>query len=640
MRAARTVLVTLAAAAIALPRPAPAAPPTVAPFFADVDTRAAGAGQVTWSSAPMTFAGRPALCVDWGDVGYYDRHDDKLDRFQLLVVDRSDVKPGDFDLVMNYDTIRWEAGSASGGVSGLGGTSAAVCWASGTGDPALGYERPGSFVNGALLDTSSATGLTQTSRNSLTPGRHVYEVRDGVPPGGGSVAGVVTDVAAQPIAGAPVQVCAKADGRCVLTATGALGQYLATAVPLGDHVVTVSAPAGADLMPGSVDPVHVSTLEIARADLVLRAPASRPAGASLAPSRGGGAVPVVCWDRPVTVEIQACPGGVGTWEIDQGGAALAGGDLVEGTSGSYTALVQPLRPATGLATVHVGVVCPGGGSESVALDVYIDPSGTVRTLQGDPVPNAVVTLLRADGAAFEQVPAGSAVMSPVNRRNPDLTDDEGRFGWDVVAGRYRVRAQADGCTAPGGAPYAETAVLEVPPAVVGLELRLDCPMAFADATPPTTQADVGGAGSGGSAAVPGPVRIVLTAADDAAGAGVAAVHYELAGAESGAAMVRGDRALVEIQTPGETTLRYWAVDVAGNVEPARSLRVQVAGAAGPGGPGGGGGGGCGCGAGSGGDAAGLAVLLALGRGLWKRRRGSGTRAAAGPISRRAFGGRV
>jgi hypothetical protein len=631
MHAARIVVVTLAAAAIAVPRLAPAAPPTVAPFFADVDTRAAGSGPVTWSSTPATFAGRPALCVDWGDVGYYDRHDDKLDRFQLLVVDRSDVKAGDFDLVMNYDTIRWEAGSASGGVSGLGGTSAAVCYASGTGDPTQLFERPGSFVNGALLDTSSATGLTQTSRNSLVPGRHVYEVRDGVPPTGGTVAGLVTDVAAQPIAGAPVQVCRRSGGACVLTATGALGQYLATAVPPGDAVVTVSAPGGSALMPGSVDPVHVGTLETARADVVLRAPAPTPPGVEVAPSRGGGAVPVVCWDRPVTVELHACPGGSGTWDIEQGGAQLAGGELVEGSPGAYTAVVEPLRPATGLASLRAEVVCPGGGSDTFAFDVYIDPSGTVRTLQGDPVPGAVVTLLRADGAAFEQVPDGSAVMSSVNRRNPDLTDADGRFGWDVVAGRYKVRAQADGCTAPGGGPYAETGVLEIPPAVVGLELRLDCPMAFADATPPTTQADAGGAGGGGATAS-GPVRIVLTSTDDAAGAGVAAVHYELSGVESGAGMIRGDRAVVDIATPGETTLRYWAVDVAGNVEPARSLRVQVGGdtapTASPAVPAGSTGGGCGCGAGSAADGADLALLVALGRAL--RRRGRGSAAGRGP----------
>jgi len=67
-------------------------------------------------------------------------------------------------------------------------------------------------------------------------------------------------------------------------------------------------------------------------------------------------------------------------------------------------------------------------------------------------------------------------MSPANRTNPDLTDANGHFGWDVIAGLYKVRAEKAGCVAPSNPaqPYVESAVIEVPPPVTDLDLRLDC----------------------------------------------------------------------------------------------------------------------------------------------------------------------
>ncbi len=54
--------------------------PIVAPFFADVDTRAPGSGIVRFG----TPAGRPDLfVVDWVQVGYFRERDDKLNSFQL-----------------------------------------------------------------------------------------------------------------------------------------------------------------------------------------------------------------------------------------------------------------------------------------------------------------------------------------------------------------------------------------------------------------------------------------------------------------------------------------------------------------------------------------------------------------------------
>ena len=91
-----------------------------------------------------------------------------------------------------------------------------------------------------------------------------------------------------------------------------------------------------------------------------------------------------------------------------------------------------------------------GNPTTIVFDIYIDPSGHVRTLDGTPIGGATVTLFRSDRSSvpFEQVPDGNGIMAIANRRNPDLTDNGGRFGWDTVSGYYKVRAAKDGCTSP------------------------------------------------------------------------------------------------------------------------------------------------------------------------------------------------
>jgi cysteine-rich repeat protein len=148
----------------------------IAPFFADVDTRGAGSGVVTYGSD--TVGGRPAFGVNWIDVGYFNSAVDKLNSFQLVLIDRSDLAPGDFDFEFNYDRIDWETGDASNGSGGLGGNSARAGFSNGTGDPGTFFELPGSAVNGGLLDTNPVTGLALNS-NVGVPGRFLFQVRTG-----------------------------------------------------------------------------------------------------------------------------------------------------------------------------------------------------------------------------------------------------------------------------------------------------------------------------------------------------------------------------------------------------------------------------------------------------------------------------
>lgn len=159
----------------------PLGQPIIAPFFADVDTRGAGSGLVTYGAG--TFNGNAAFGINWPDVGYYGGHTDKLNNFQLLLVSRPDLGAGDFDIIFNYGQIQWETGDASGGSGGFGGFPAVAGYSNGTGDPGTNYQLPGSGVSGAFEDTNTSTGLIYNS-NVGVPGRFVFEVINGqvVPP--------------------------------------------------------------------------------------------------------------------------------------------------------------------------------------------------------------------------------------------------------------------------------------------------------------------------------------------------------------------------------------------------------------------------------------------------------------------------
>lgn len=147
--------------------------PIIAPFFADVDTRAPGSNLVSYGAA--TLGGRSVFGVDYIHVGVFAEQPIFND-FQLILTSRSDVAPGDFDIQFNYNTVVWEAGTASGAPpGGLGGTSALVgYWTS----PASNATLPGSLVNGALVN-GGPNALVSNSLNSNVLGQYNFQVRNG-----------------------------------------------------------------------------------------------------------------------------------------------------------------------------------------------------------------------------------------------------------------------------------------------------------------------------------------------------------------------------------------------------------------------------------------------------------------------------
>ena len=154
--------------------------PIMAPFLADVDTRGIGSDVVTYGQG--TVDGHRAFGVNWILVGYFFMNGDRVNSFQMILIEREDRGPGDFDIEFNYDLIEWETGDISG-VGGLGGLSARVGFSNGTGVAGTFFEFPGSGVNGALLDTNTETGLIHNRRNSSVLGRYLFFVRNGLPEG-------------------------------------------------------------------------------------------------------------------------------------------------------------------------------------------------------------------------------------------------------------------------------------------------------------------------------------------------------------------------------------------------------------------------------------------------------------------------
>lgn len=156
--------------------------PIIAPFFADVDTRPAGSGQVTYGVSTINDDGgsHTAFGVNWVNVGYFSQHVDKLNSFQLVIYERADLGPGDFDFEFNYDSIQWDTGDFSQGKSAL------VGYSNGSGTT---FNLPGSLVNGAFINGGPFQLIASNGSDDNVPGRLEFECRNcRVLPEPGSVA--------------------------------------------------------------------------------------------------------------------------------------------------------------------------------------------------------------------------------------------------------------------------------------------------------------------------------------------------------------------------------------------------------------------------------------------------------------------
>ena len=142
------------------PSPFPiSARPMIAPFWGDVDTRTAGAVYV---GAPNT----DTVAVTWNNVGYYNRHSNPTNNFQLLLRNQG---LGNFDIEFRYDRLQWTTGDVSGGIAAQAGFDA--------GDLTNFFTLPGSRT-AAVLDLDNTSNVSPD-----TPGLWSFAIRSGAVPG-------------------------------------------------------------------------------------------------------------------------------------------------------------------------------------------------------------------------------------------------------------------------------------------------------------------------------------------------------------------------------------------------------------------------------------------------------------------------
>ena len=136
----------------------------IAPWWADVDTRPANAGAVYVASPnPNTVA------VTWNKVGYYNSNTDRLNSFQVLLLNRADTGLGNFDIVFRYDQLQWTTGDVSNNIPAQAGFDA--------GNNRDFFTLPGSR-------TAAVTDLANLSNVSTgTPGLWSFQVRENALPG-------------------------------------------------------------------------------------------------------------------------------------------------------------------------------------------------------------------------------------------------------------------------------------------------------------------------------------------------------------------------------------------------------------------------------------------------------------------------
>ena len=155
----------------------------IAPFFADIDTRDPSPGLTQYGQGIVD--GRAAFGVNWLEVGYFPTKADKLVDAQLVLIDRSDIAPGDFDFEFNFNRVQFEVGGASEGAgsndNGLCDPTEPACvavrvgWSNGAANT---FELAGSNTPGAFLD-GGPLALISNSLNSNVAGRYVFNVRNG-----------------------------------------------------------------------------------------------------------------------------------------------------------------------------------------------------------------------------------------------------------------------------------------------------------------------------------------------------------------------------------------------------------------------------------------------------------------------------
>lgn len=279
-----------------------------------------------------------------------------------------------------------------------------------------------------------------------------------------------------------VDICSESE--CYYKVTNTSGEYMADYLPPGGYTITVYSPDNEDLQRSTSSVILPDSGSITNDSTLYPPPPPLlpPEGTEITDNSGReiphNEVPSVYWNDPLSLTTHGCTGGTATYVVIHSDETIRSGTMFESPSGTYTAVIEPLYPYHDDARVEITVTCPNNDPSVIPFDIWIDPSGTVKDQNGNPVDGATITLLRADDITgqFEIVPNDSAIMSPANRHNPDITNSKGSFGWDVIGGYYKVRTEKAGCVSPlnSNLGFVETGLLTIPPPITDIELILFC----------------------------------------------------------------------------------------------------------------------------------------------------------------------
>lgn len=176
----------------------------------------------------------------------------------------------------------------------------------------------------------------------------------------------------------------------------------------------------------------------------------------------------VYYGTPTTFSYLSCTNATAVdirIHINDGGPDIIGNMAGGPPDWSYTITFYPRY---GRATVTYTVHGCNGGNESQNLNIYIDPAGYIYDIDtGERIANASVWLQASDGiGGWENVSTGESVPVAQPDVNPQITDEDGMYQWDVLNGSYRVHVEA-----PGYEP-ANSIVVSIPPPVTDLHVGL------------------------------------------------------------------------------------------------------------------------------------------------------------------------
>jgi YVTN family beta-propeller protein len=194
---------------------------------------------------------------------------------------------------------------------------------------------------------------------------------------------------------------------------------------------------------------------------------SLPPNVGVEPNNGGSGTISIYWGNQTTYSYDSCDTATGVdikIHVEDGGSDITGS--MTGGPSHWTYTAAPFYPRHGEATITYTVY--GCTQSTVSFNIYIDPAGYIYDIDtGERISGASVWLQRPDGAGgWENVPTGESIPVAQPDENPQLTDENGMYQWDVLEGSYRVYVEA-----PGYEP-ANSIVVSIPPPVFDLHVGL------------------------------------------------------------------------------------------------------------------------------------------------------------------------